>query len=736
MAATDPTYRTRLAAALQDHRAGRLREAVAAYELLRNQEPQDADVLQLLGVALGQLGRHADTARLLARSLELKPDRPLVFLNLAQALRSLGQDEEALHACDRALSLDRTLAGAYRTRAAALLALGRREEALASAGQAVRLAMQDAGAHADLGVALEAVGRGREALECFERAVALDPTLAEAHHNRALLLTRSADHERAIESFDRALALQPQNAAVHSNRANTLKELGRLEEAVQGYSLALAIEPANSGALRNRAVAYVLLGKHANALQDYDALRALGKDATTDLIGRGTALVGLGRFGEALPDLERAVELFPDEVDAHVQRGVALMNLERDAEAVESFDRALALRPDVPDVLNNHGVALTRLGRMGDALSSLIRSSVVYGINADTDINMAIVLKALGRHREAAAGFSRALAARPEDPNALFGLACLYLSLGEFNRGWDFYEARFRVPEFGNPARHFNMPRWNGQDPLAGKTLLVHAEQGLGDVIQFCRYLPLLADRGARVVFEVMPNVKALLGTLPGTFGIVGRGEPLPQADYYIPLLSIPLVLNTQLDTIPAQVPYIAAQPERVARWKERLRNLSGLRVGIAWQGNPVTEKHVWARGRSMPLAALEPLAQLTNVSLIALQKGPGTEQLREVGFRDRIVDLGPDFDQGLDAFLDTAAVMTNLDLVISPDTSIVHLAGALGRPVWTALSSNPDWRWLLDRSDSPWYPTMRLFRQPANGGWTPVVAAIAEALESLTAAP
>lgn len=734
MAATDPTYRSRLAAALQDHRSGRLREAVAAYELLRHQEPHDADVLQLLGVALGQLGRHADTATLLARSLELKPDRPLVILNLAQALRSLGRDEEALRACDRALALDRSLAGAYRTRAAALISLGRREEALASAAQAVRLAMQDAGAHADLGVALEAVGRQREALECFDRAVALDPALAEAHHNRALLLSRSADHQRALESFDRALALQPHNAAVHFNRANTLKEMGRLEDAVQGYSLALAIEPGNPGALRNRAVAHVLMGQHANAFQDYEALRVLGKDSTTDLIGRGTALVRLGRFREALSDLERAVELFPDEVDAHVQRGVALMNLQCDAEAVESFDRALALRPDVPDVLNNHGVALTRLGRMDEALSSLIRSSVVYGINPDTDTNMAIVLKAVGRHREAAAHFSRALASRPDDPNAQFGLACLYLSLGEFDRGWSYYEARFRVPELGNPERLFNVPRWNGKVPLAGKTLLVYAEQGLGDVIQFCRYLPLLADCGARVVFEVMPNLKALLSTLPGEFQIVGRGESLPPADYCIPLLSIPLALNSRLDTIPARVPYLAAQTERVARWTERLRDLSGLRVGIAWQGNPALEKHVWARGRSIPLAALQPLAQLSSVSLIALQKGPGTEQLREVSFRDRILDLGPDFDSGPDAFLDTAAVMANVDLVISSDTSIAHLAGALGRPVWAALNSNPDWRWLLDRSDSPWYPTMRLFRQPASGGWAPVVAAITEAIDSLSA--
>jgi hypothetical protein len=199
-------------------------------------------------------------------------------------------------------------------------------------------------------------------------------------------------------------------------------------------------------------------------------------------------------------------------------------------------------------------------------------------------------------------------------------------------------------------------------------------------------------------------------------------------------LLSLPHALKTRVDTIPAQVPYLAAEPERVAKWRERLRALPGMRVGLAWQGNPKAEKFVWARGRSLPLAALEPLAQLPGVSLLSLQKGPGSEQLAQVPFADRIVDLDTDLDPGADAFLDTAAVMASLDLVVSCDTSIVHLAGALGRPVWTALSLSPEWRWLLERNDSPWYPTMRLFRQSTEGDWGAVVTAIVRALEPLAA--
>ena len=729
VSATDRADRASLATAVRDHRAGRLREAVSGYEALLARTPNDADLLQLLGVALAQLGRHADGVVLLARSLELQPNRPAVLLNLAQALHTLGREEEALRACDGALALDQSLAAGYRTRAAVLTALGRRDEALANAGQAVRFALQDAGAHADLGAALAAVGREYEAVECFERATSLDPNLAAAHHNFAVLLARQGQHERALQGFDRALALQPHQPALHAQRGNALKALERLPEAAESYSLALALEPGNPEALHNRAVVYSLLGRHTEALRDYDALAAKHRESAADMVGRGAALVALRRYAEALAPLERAIESLPGEAEAHIQRAVALLNLERHAEAVESFDRALALRPDVPEVLNNRGIALTATRRLPEALGSFIRSAVIDATNFDTHINLGIVFKTLGRHREAAASFDRALALKPTDSSARFALAFLYLSLGEFGLGWPLYEARFDVPELGNPRRRFSVPRWQGSEPLTGRTLLVHAEQGLGDVMQFCRYLPLLAAQGATIVFEVMPSLKALLRTLPGPIHIIGRGEPVPAVDYFCPLLSLPHALETRVDTIPARVPYLAAEPERVARWQERLRALPGLRVGLAWQGNPKVEKLIWARGRSLPLAALEPLTELPGVSLVSLQKGPGCEQLARVPFAKRIVELGNDLDSGPDAFLDTAAVMASLDLVVSSDTSIVHLAGALGRPVWTALSLSPEWRWLLERNDSPWYPTMRLFRQPTDGDWGAVVTAMARAL-------
>jgi tetratricopeptide (TPR) repeat protein len=485
--------------------------------------------------------------------------------------------------------------------------------------------------------------------------------------------------------------------------------------------------------LHNRAVLLVLSGRHIEALRDYDELLARHGVTAPDLIGRGTVLVALGRFAEAVEPLQNAVALLPGEAEAHIQLGVALLRLDRNAEAAEHFERALAIRPDTPEVLTNHGVALAALGRAQDSLDSFRRALSLNGGTPDTHINIGVMHKALGRYDQAGLHFDLALALQSDNPTAEFESALLKLALGNFKQGWPLYEARFCVPALAVPARNFDVPRWDGAQPLLGKTLLIHAEQGLGDTLQFCRYLPCLAARGATVFFEVIPALKMLMSSLSGGIRVMARGEPVPPIDYHCPLLSLPLAFDTELASIPAEVPYLAADPERVTHWAPRVAGLAGLKVGIAWQGTPGVERLIWARGRSIPLAALAPLAQLPGVSLVSLQKGAGAEQLQQVPFRHRVLDPGPEFDGGPDAFLDAAAVMSTLDLVVSSDTSIAHLAGSLGRPVWTLLHASPDWRWLLDRADSPWYPTMRLFRQ-SGGGWGDVVGAVVAELASLTA--
>jgi tetratricopeptide (TPR) repeat protein len=593
--------------------------------------------------------------------------------------------------------------------------------------------MRDATAHLELGTALEAVGRVDDALACFAQAIALDPNLGAAHHNHGILSARLGRQEQALRSFDRALALQPYSAALHSNRGNALKELGRPADAVQSFDTALAIEPGNPITLHNRAVVLTLSGRLVEALRDYDELLARHGAAAPDLIGRGGVLVALGRDAEAVEALQRGVALLPGEAEAHIQLGVALLHLDRNAEAAEHFGRALAIRPDKPEVLTNHGVALAALGRAQESLDSFRHALSLNGGAPDTHINIGVMQKMLGRYDQAELHLDLALALQSGNATAEFELALLRLALGNFKQGWPLYEARFRVPALAVPPRNFDVPRWDGTQPLSDKTLLVHAEQGLGDTLQFCRYLPSLAARGATVVFEVMPALKALMTTLSGGIRVMARGEPVPPIDYHCPLLSLPLAFDTDLATIPAEGPYLAADPERVAHWAPRVASLPGLKVGIAWQGNPGVERFIWARGRSIPLAALAPVAQLPGVSLVSLQKGAGAEQLQQAPFRHRVLDLGPEFDAGPNAFLDAAAVMSSLDLVLSSDTSILHLAGSLGRPVWALLHASPDFRWLLGRADSPWYPTMRLFRQ-SGGGWGAVVGAVAAELASLAA--
>jgi len=616
-------------------------------------------------------------------------------------------------------------------RGTVLATLGHTEQALANFGQAVRLAPNDAGTLTDLGVAFEVVGRATDALTCLERAVEIDANLIFAHHNLAIVAARMGDHEKALRSLDRALALQPQHPTLLNNRGNSLKELGRLPEAIESYSMALAADPGNVETLHNRAAVNMLLERYAEALRDYDELLVRQGESAADLIGRGAALLALGRNEDALPPLERAAALLPEDHDVHVQHGVALLRLDRHAQAVASFNRALAIKRSRPEVLNNRGVALAGLGRTDEALEDFIEAGSLAGDSAEAHTNMGVLFKSIGRYRQAAASFDRALSLKRDDPAASFESAFLQLTLGEFRKGWPLYEARFRVPALAIPARDFGVPRWDGNVALEGKTLLVHAEQGLGDTIQFSRYMPLLAEKGARVVFEVMPQLAALLRG--PQIQVVARGEALPPADFHCPLLSLPLAFDTQLDSIPNKVPYLFAESARIATWGAKLRELPGLRIGIAWQGNMQVERLIWARGRSMPLQALAPLAEVPGVSLVSLQKGPGTEQLREVSFRDSVLDLSEAIDTGPDAFLDTAAVMAGLDLVISSDTSIAHLAGALARPVWVALNAAADWRWLLERTDSPWYPTMRLFRQPdGTKGWEPVIAAMVEALGRL----
>ncbi|HEX2940005.1 MAG TPA: tetratricopeptide repeat protein, partial [Rhodopila sp.] len=427
------------------------------------------------------------------------------------------------------------------------------------------------------------------------------------------------------------------------------------------------------------------------------------------------ALIALNRPVSAIELLQQVLRARPNDAAAWQTLGHALSDHGQPTEAIDAYAKALRLRPDLPDIRNNLGTALRQAGRLEEAEAELRQAPPEpYAL-----VNLSSVQKERARFPEAEATLRRALQLAPDHPVLRYNWALLMLLLDRPAEAWDGWEHRFAASAV--PGRAFTQPQWRGE-PLGDRTLLVHFEQGLGDTLQFCRYLPALPGK---VVFEAPPQLIRLLSSNPAMPPLVPSGDRLPAFDVVAPLLSLPA--RTRIAA--AEPPYLFAEPDRVAQWRERIGS-HGLRVGIAWQG--FSGRHE-DKGRSLPLSCFQPLAELPGVRLISLQKGEGEEQIAASPF---VVETLDGLDAGPDAFLDTAAVMTVMDLVISSDTSIAHLAGALGRPVWVALRQVPDWRWMLGRADTPWYPSMRLFRQPQDGAWGPVFDAMVEALRTMPPRP
>jgi tetratricopeptide (TPR) repeat protein/GR25 family glycosyltransferase involved in LPS biosynthesis len=442
----------------------------------------------------------------------------------------------------------------------------------------------------------------------------------------------------------------------------------------------------------------------------------------------GVTLARLGRPDEALDAFRRAVRCRPDYAAALARLAPALAERGRAGEAADAYRRLLRLRPDDAAAHNALGLLLARQGRPAEAAEAFRRAVDLDAGPAAHHHNLGAALAEQGRPDEALACFEQALRRQPDHAEAHKARAMAWLLQGDFARGWEEYEWRWRCADFS--PRAYCTPPWDG-GPLDGRTILLHAEQGLGDTLQFVRYAPLLRRRGAAVLVACPPPLVPLLRTCPGVTRVVAQGSPLPEFDCHAPLLSLPRLLGTTPASVPADVPYLAADPELTARWQRELAGVRGLKVGVVWQGSPGNGAD---RRRSFPLARLAPLVAVPGVELFSLQKGRGAEQLAEATGRFRVTDLGSRLDLSGGAFTGTAAALRALDLLVTCDTACAHLAGALGVRAWVALSYAADWRWLLGRDDSPWYPTERLFRQPALGDWDAVFARMAAELRRLVA--
>jgi tetratricopeptide (TPR) repeat protein len=558
--------------------------------------------------------------------------------------------------------------------------------------------------------------------------------LAEIYLHQANRQHTLGDSIAAVERYDLALALAPR-ADVFNNRGVALEALGRLDEAVDSFSQALVCRADYAAAFFNRGGVLCALGRWSEALADYDRAVALLPDHSAQYWNnRGLALGELNRWAEAADSFVRALGLDPASVDAEANLSVAQRRLGRVEAALISADRALAMRPDHPAALNTRGLALAALGRFEAALESYDQALALRPAYLEALNNSGVALDALDRTDEAIARFDAALALDPGFAEAAFNSALALLRAGRFADGWRRHEARWRRK--GEPGPTYpDATLWLGGadgQALEGRTILLHAEQGLGDTLQFCRYAPAVKALGARVVLEVQPSLKTLLAGLEGVDQMIGVGDPVPPFDRHTPLLSLPLALGEQGPPPPsARPPYLIADPLRAHAWRTRLPPSEGPRLGLVWAGSAA---HGNDRNRSLPAEALAPLiaaARNVGAQIISLQKEVRADDLR---WLDQAPDLLRVEDQLTD-FADTAALVSTCDLVISVDTSVAHLAGALGRPLWLLVATPCDWRWMSDREDTPWYPCARLFRQAAPGDWPGVLDRAARALGEFRAA-
>jgi tetratricopeptide (TPR) repeat protein len=675
-------------------RLGQPSEALESYRAILELRPNDADTMFSIGVTLQGLGQIAEALSAYEDVLRADPDHVEALTHRGVLLERYQRLEDAL-ACFTAIELlrpDDSCNLVYK--ASVLQRLGRHEAALAVYEAAARRCPQDTDMEISRGNLLVSLGRFEDAIACCDRALLQGPAQPQIPFIKGVALQGLGQAEAALAAYDAALALDPGSCEAWCNRGNALHELGRLAEALASYDGALEVRPNFVPALINRATVLLRCGRYLDAVSSCDDLLRIDPGHAGACGVRGAALHLLGRLDAALEALERATAHDPSIAEAWLNRGNVLQELDRREDAVASYEQALRVRPDYPEALSGLGVALKELGHVDAAL---VR-------------------------------FDEALRLRPSYADARNNRAGALLVSGMFQAGFDDFESRWDRSKAPPKTVVSDLPVWDGGD-LKGKPILVWDEQGLGDLIQFSRYLPGLVERGADVTLLCRKNMHRLLRGLSSRIRLVDSIEPTPAYAMQCALMSLPRAFQTTLDTVPARSPYLFAEPDLVARWTERIGG-EGFRIGICWRGNVAQN-----RQRSIPLECFAPLAAIAGVRLISLQKLPDCRDAEVTERLDAVERLGEGFDASPDSFIDCAAVMASLDLVVTADTSIAHLAGALGRPVLVALKHAADWRWLQDRDDSPWYPTMRLCRQARKGDWTGVLDRIAAWVEPLAAA-
>ncbi len=546
------------------------------------------------------------------------------------------------------------------------------------------------------------------------------PDQVDALHYLGVLLHQRGDNEDAAELLDRALGLAPDVSACWSNRGLVAAALGDFPHAVECCQRALAIDPTFSNARNNLGTALQKQGRFDESIEQHEMLLAQDPDFIDARLNLGSTLASAKRHDEALAVYRETLARDPGNFHAHFGEGNALRELKRFDEAIASLRRALALKPDHFEANVNLGTTLGLFGKFVEAEAQYRRALT---LRDDPQIHVCVgaAIGSQGRFEEEEPYYRHALTLVPDHADALHNLALLELRRGNYKEGWALHEVRWRSSKY-NPMSVPGVPEWRGES-LQGKTLLVAGEQGHGDMMQFARYIPVLERMGATVDMWVPENIVELIQSVRGIRQALQKGSTKGY-DYWTPSMSVPHRVAHLVPGVLAETPYMSVSAERIGSWPARAKKLAGSRrkIGIVWAGSPTFGNDQF---RSMPFAAWSPLAEVANIEWFSLQKGAARDQLLQSGCALKPHDLTDDIHD----FADTAALIEQLDLVITVDTSVAHLAGALGKPVWVFLPANYDWRWMLDRDDSPWYPGMRLFKQTTLGDWTEPVARAKAAL-------
>jgi tetratricopeptide (TPR) repeat protein len=668
-----------LTKAFENFQTGNFDEAEQISHQILKTEPKNFDALHIAGIVKGLKNQHQEALELFRRALRINSSNYFLNFNIAKAFSEIGEEEKAIKYHLIATKLDPTNSEGW----------------------------------LNFGRSLSNIKKYTESLDCYIKAHDLRPDYAEAWNNKGSVLILLMQYEDALASIDKSLKINPQLAETWCNRGNALQHLKKYDEALSAYDKAVSINPNLTEAWYNCGISFQELKKYEEALTSYDKAISINCDLAEQWSNRGMVLRELERFEEALASYDKAISINPELAELWSNRGVALRALKEYEKALASYDIAISINPDDADALYNRGNALQDLMQYKEAIASYDKAISINPDLAKYWYNRGISFQELKKYEEALTCYDKAISIDHEYAEAYWNKSLIQLLTEDFQGGWANYDYRWRLKE-ADKNHYQDIPSLTNLNQLKYSTVLVWSEQGFGDTIQFSRYVNLLTDMGVNVIFDVQAPLKSLAVNSFPELKVITKGEPVDNVDFQVPLMSLPKLFGTNLSSIPSTNIYLNPVLENFNSWKSKLNlNSSKLNIGIACSGN---ETHKNDKNRSIDLSAFEYLSNIAN--LFVIQKDLKEKDRFFLNDHPQIKFLG----EQIFSFEDSASIVKLMDLIITVDTSLVHLSGALGMPTKVMVTWCPEWRWLLERKDCPWYPSVQVFRQLKAGDWESVI--------------